>query len=225
MDLPNERRLEVGDVAQSSRRHHTVLVEDVSVSMPIDALNTGRKLLFRELQKDKVVSEISEMSEVDFADDARVVLDCAAIKTLADAPELQQRGSYTDVGAGVSLGLELIRQRESFYIEQGLDFFAPFLLILSDGQPNHGCHLTAARECCELEAEGRLLVLPVGIGPKADLLELARFSKKQDPIRIEDASFGRFFQLVSTSIRQASAQGCDEPFNWDEQECGSWDVL
>lgn len=225
MEESIEKKLETGELAEGSRRHHTVAAWDVSLSMPMDALNAGRAQLLSDLKKDKVVSEISELSEVDFADDASVVLDCAPIKSLSTLTELVQRGRRTNVGAGVELGLDLIKQQERYYIERTYEFYAPILLIFSDGESNEGCYLDAARECCELEGKGRLVVLPVGVGPKADLGQLAKFSNKQEPIRIEDTSFGWFFQKVGASIRQASTQGFDEQFRWNEEERGSWEVL
>ena len=188
---------------------------DVSGSMdgePIRELNAGVQQYLTEMRSDDLTLYSAETAVVSFADEA----ECAADFNTADrlqVPELEA-GGLTNMGAGLTLALDLLEQRKDQYKTTGVDYYQPILVVMSDGNPNGSrAVMEEAVSRIRQQAEARrLTVVAVGIGPGADMDMLARVSPRQQPVRLSVLQFREFFAWLSRSVASVSASmPGDEP--------------
>lgn len=188
---------------------------DTSGSMdgdPIRELNAGVGQYLAEMQSDDLTLYSAETAVVTFSDGA----ECAAGFSTADRLQLEEleAGGLTDMGAGLTMALNLLEQRKEQYKSTGVDYYQPILVVMSDGYPNGDRAVLeeAVRRIWEQAAARRLTVVAVGIGDGADMELLTRLSPRQQPVRLTGLQFREFFAWLSRSVASVSASmPGDEP--------------
>lgn len=187
---------------------------DVSGSMagrPMEELNAGVAQFLEEMRQDDMTLYSAETAVVTFGNGAT----CVANFDTADhipAPTLEAYG-FTNMGAGLTLALDLLEQRKKGYQSAGVDYYQPILVVMSDGVPNGDPRqLDAAVAQIREQLDGRkLTVIAVGIGPDADMEMLRRLSRRQ-AVRLAGTQFREFFAWLSRSVASVSASlPGDEP--------------
>lgn len=108
--------------------------------------------------------------------------------------------------SGVELALNILEDRKDDYKMNGIDYYQPWLIIMSDGYPNNPESLIPLQEEIKtLESSRKLMVLPVGIGDEADLDILSKFSNKQPgAFSLKGLKFREFFNFISKSMETIS---------------------
>jgi uncharacterized protein YegL len=211
-----------------TNRVAVALCLDVSDSMsgdPIKELNQGVRQFFEAIRADPIAQASAEVAIVAFADRTAVCLDFQGVDRVGIPPELQTRtelGFQTNLGAGVNLALDILDVRKQDYKAAGVDYFQPFLVLMTDGQPTTQEHVSAAERVRALEAKRSLVVMPIGIGGAADMNVLGMFSGKKRPLRLQGLAFGAFFEWLSSSIKRVSESRPGEPIELDIQAMASW---
>lgn len=201
---------------------------DASGSMsgaPMEELNEGVRLFFEALQADPIAKASAEVAVVSFADRPETVLDFQSLERVAHPPVLTSTGGSTSLGEGVNLALDLLETRKQEYQRAGVDYFQPWLVLMTDGQPTSSAHLQAGPRVCELESRGKLVVFPIGIGPGADMNTLTMFSKKRPPLRLQGLNFRQFFEWLSKSVVRVSQSRPGEKVNLDLEGIKGWATL
>jgi len=195
------------------------LLLDTSGSMQgrrIDELNQGLRALDQALKADPLASLRVELCVIAFGGKARVldVREGAGDEIEADAsqafvtldafqPPALLAGGETPLGEAVRLGLALIRDRKSLYREHDLDYFRPWLFLITDGHPTDRGWEAAADEARDEEARRGVSVYAVGV-EGADLRKLARFSAQRAPLKLKGLAFQDLFQWLSRSLAAVS---------------------
>ena len=175
-----------------------VLALDVSGSMagqPIAELNAGLKELAQALKADKLASLRVELAMVTFGG-SLTIIDFVP----ADAfqpPNLIANGS-TPMGAAVQKALALLHERKDTYKRNGLDYFRPWLFLITDGVPTDVWETAADRARDEEERKG-VSVYAIGV-QDADLQTLARFSAVRPPLMLQGLAFRDLFVWLSKSL-------------------------
>lgn len=198
------------------------LVLDTSGSMdgdPIDELNEGVKTFFDAILSDEVAQWSAEISIVTFGDTATQILDFASIQKQT-VPTLQASGS-TPMGAAVNLALDLLERRKKEYSATGVDYYQPWMVLMTDGQPTDDIESSVHRTC-ELIEKRKLTIFPIGIGQSADMSVLARFSPKRPPLRLKGLNFKEFFEWLSQSVSKVSQSTPGEKVNLDVDGIKGW---
>jgi uncharacterized protein YegL len=136
--------------------------------------------------------------------------------------EVVATGGSTNLGAGVNLALDLLARRKDEYKRAGIDYFQPWLVLMTDGQPTTNEHIAAASRTCTMEQQGKLVVFPVAIGLAADLPTLGMFSNKQQALRLKGLSFRDFFQWLSKSVSRVSQSRPGERIQLDVAGIKGW---
>ncbi|MDW8244748.1 MAG: VWA domain-containing protein [Thermogemmata sp.] len=201
---------------------------DASGSMsgqPMQELNDGVRLFFDALHADPIAKASAEVAIITFSDEAETVLDFQSLSRVAAPPEILCTGGSTNLGGGVSLALNLLETRKQEYQRAGVDYFQPWLVLMTDGQPTTSEHLQAAPRVCNMEAQGKLVVFPIGIGPNADMTTLAMFSKKRSPLRLSGLNFRQFFEWLSKSVVRVSQSRPGEKVSLDLEGIKGWAEL
>jgi uncharacterized protein YegL len=174
-----------------------VLVLDTSGSMsgtPIDKLNEGLQVFAQELHADPLAKMRVEVALVNFPP-VKPTTFCSAGDF---SPPILSANGATPLGEAVSLALSLIETRKGDYRDHGIEYYRPWIFILTDGEPTDAWKAAAA-SARQAMADRRVVVFAVGVpGAKFDILE--QFSTKP-PLHLKDLKFRDMFVWLTASLR------------------------
>lgn len=203
---------------------------DISGSMdgePIDELNEGVRLFYDAIRDDEVAAYSAEISIVTFGgSEAECMADFASLQLQPEPPVLKANG-LTPMGEAVNMGLDLLERRKKEYKDVGVDYYQPWLVLMTDGAPNGKSEeLTRAiNRTVELVNGRKLTVFPIGIGKDADMNVLSQFSPKRPPLRLQGLKFKEFFQWLSKSVSKTSQSIPGESIKLDLEGIKGWGEL
>jgi uncharacterized protein YegL len=200
----SEHRLDqVEFVDNPEPRCAVVLLLDTSYSMsgqPISELNAGIRAFEQATKEDDLASLRVEVSIVTFGGHVSVVQPFVTVGNF-ESPTLTVNGN-TPMGAAVDKGLALINERKETYKQNGVDYFRPWLFLITDGAPTDSWEAAAERLKQE---EGRKGVSVFCIGVEnANLQTLSRFSNVRAPVKLKGLAFRELFIWLSKSLSSVS---------------------
>ena len=202
---------------------------DTSGSMggiPIDELNEGVRLFYEAIREDETALYSAEVSIVTFGGYAQCIVDFASLEVQPDAPTLTANG-MTPMGEAVNMGLDLLEQRKDEYKDRGVDYYQPWLVLMTDGAPNgDSAELSRAiNRTVDLVNQKKLTVFPIGIGSDADMDVLSQFSPKRPPLKLQGLKFREFFAWLSKSVSKTSQSTPGESVKLDVDGIKGWGEL
>lgn len=201
------------------------LVLDTSGSMegaPIDELNVGVKTFFDVILSDEVAQWSAEVSIVTFGDTAKQILNFTSIQN-QNLHNLTASGE-TPLGKAVNLALDLLDRRKEEYKNLGVDYYQPWMVIMTDGQPTDDIE-SAVHRTRELIEKKKLTIFPIGIGKDADMSVLERFSPTRKPQKLKGLNFKGFFEWLSQSVSKVSQSTPGEKVQLDQNGMKGWAEL
>ena len=175
------------------------LVLDVSGSMrgtPIAMLQDGIKQFFAAIRKDEVTRSCVEIAIVTFGGSVEIDLDFRSIDDLI-VPELEAAG-MTPMGEAIMTALDLLEARLAEYHKIGVNYYRPWMVLMSDGCPTDRI-FTAAERIAILSEKCELTVFPIAIG-NADIAALQHLGYGRTPLHFKGPRFAEFFQWLIRSI-------------------------
>ena len=113
-----------------------VVLADVSGSMqgePIAALERGFAAFTDYLHRDPLASKRVEVAVVTFGTVATVLVPMQEARSLQ--PVGFSAAGTTNLAAGVHLALDILEDRKYAYKAAGLQYYRPWILLLTDGRP------------------------------------------------------------------------------------------
>lgn len=181
------------------------LLLDTSYSMtgdPIDQLNRGFVQFCKEIKDDKLAAKRAEIAVITFGGVARLEIPFTEGRDLQ--PRRLSAGGGTPMGAALTLALDQLTAQKQAYKNAGLEYYRPWLFVLTDGEPtDENEFATAATRVRQTEAAKGVSVFAVGIGADANLMRLRELSARP-PVMLDGLSFGEFFKWLSSSLGSAS---------------------
>lgn len=195
-----------------------VLLLDTSGSMsgrPIQELNEGLREFAQALKGDRLASLRVELAIVSFGGTVQVLdgrsggpaasTDPGAAFITADEfqPPTLSAGGETPMGEAARRGLAMLRERKESYKRNAIDYFRPWLFLITDGQPTDSGWESAADDVKEEEARKGVSFYAVGV-EGADMRKLARFSAQRPPLKLKGLAFRDLFQWLSKSLSAVS---------------------
>lgn len=194
--------------------------------MPIDELNEGVRLFYEAIREDETALYSAEVSVVTFGGNAQCIADFASLELQPNAPTLTADG-MTPMGEAVNMGLDLLEQRKDEYKDRGVDYYQPWLVLMTDGAPNgDSAELSRAiNRTVDLVNQKKLTVFPIGIGSDADMNVLAQFSPKRPPLKLQGLKFREFFAWLSKSVSKTSQSTPGESVKLDVEGIKGWGEL
>ena len=194
--------------------------------MPIDELNEGVRLFYEAIREDETALYSAEVSIVTFGGDAQCIADFASLEVQPNAPMLTANG-MTPMGEAVNMGLDLLEQRKDEYKDRGVDYYQPWLVLMTDGSPNgDSSELSRAiNRTVDLVNQKKLTVFPIGIGSDADMDVLAQFSPKRPPLKLQGLKFREFFAWLSKSVSKTLQSTPGESVKLDVEGIKGWGEL
>ena len=232
-ELEEEKKTEVDVTVDDlydnpTTRVPVVLCLDVSASMTIDnridQLNQGVQEFFRSVSEDHIARYSAEICIVTFGSEAQKLIDFnyADRQKAAFAKMTLQAKGNTAMGAAVEMSLSLLDARKKEYQEKGIDYWQPWLVLMTDGQATDSIDTAVAR-CQELVGQGKLVIFPLALGKGANLKQLGLFSPKRPPMRINEHKMSEFFNWLSQSVRTTSQSTIGDKVNLPDYS--PWAVL
>lgn len=180
---------------------------DISGSMsgnPICELQKGVEYFFEAIKSDEIARYSVELSIVTFGSTADVILDFANVDR-QQVPTLEIEGS-TNMEAGVNLALDILEKRKKEYSAKGVDYYQPWLVVMTDGYPD-STPVSSINRVKQLGSNKKLTVFSVAIGDGADKTILKQFSTIKDGMVFKVKSpehFKEYFEWLSQSVLVAS---------------------
>lgn len=189
----------------------------------LDELQEGVNHFYKAIAEDEVARYAAEICVVTFDSTAKSLVDYSTIDIQPNPPKLTANGA-TCMGEGVNLALDLLEQRKNEYKEAGVDYYQPWLVLMTDGEPN-GSESELERAIYrtnQLVINRKLTVFPIGIGKEADMNVLARFSPKRTPLRLKGMNFKQFFEWLSQSVSGVSNSMPGDKISLDVEGIKGW---
>jgi len=193
----------------------------------IKDLNDGVHSFFDAILSDEVAMYSAEVCIITFGGNGPKVI--SDFKT-ADQQDLSfslSANGDTYLGEAVNMALDKLEKRKEEYRNKGVDYFQPWLVIITDGEPNGSpAELEKAITRTQNMVNNRKLTLfPLGVGPEADMSTLAKFSPKRTPIKIKETKYNEFFEWLSQSVVSTSQSMPGEKIKLDISKMEGWGEL
>lgn len=202
-------------------KEYTLVTGDCTTK--IAELQAGIEKFYAALKADDIAVYSAEISIVTFDFSAKCIEDFASLERQEKIPELKADGN-TAMGEGVNLALDLLEERKKEYSDKGVDYYQPWLVLMTDGEANgNPSELErAVQRTSELVNNGKLTVFPIAIGSEAGINTLNRFSPKQTALRLRDMNFAAFFAWLSQSVAKVSQSMPGETFTLSLDDIEDW---
>ncbi len=219
--------LDFGEEVNYAIRVPVVVLADVSGSMVnlMGNLNQALNGFLTSLKNDSVASKSAELCVIAFDHNANVVLDFETACNINHMPELMANGA-TFTGKALRLGLELCASRKSYYQNEGYDYYQPWLVLMTDGQPSaledalleqnglkdnpminqERSDIEATRmQLHELITDKKLNLINIAIGDDADLTYLKSLHPANRAFKMTaETDFAKFFDWLGKSVKAKS---------------------
>ena len=192
----------------------------------IDELRKGIEGFYKAIREDEIAVYSAEICIVTFDSKATCILDFANIERQEVIPELRATGD-TAMGEGVNLALDLLEKRKQEYRDAGVDYYQPWLVLMTDGVPNgNESELERAMDRTrQMVNEKKLTVFPIGIGNESDISALNSFSPKRPALKLQGMKFQEFFAWLSKSVSKTSQSIPGESIKLDIEGIPGWAEL
>ena len=197
-----------------------VLLLDTSLSMagdPIDALNRGIKVFKEDVLRDAKASLSVEVAIITFGP-IRLRQDFTTIDRF-EPPQLIADGG-TPIGEAIEYALDRLEDRKDSYKENGIQYYRPWIFLITDGAPTDSWDM-AAQRLGAAEARRRLLFFSVAV-EGANMKTLSQIaSPERPPVKLNGLNFGDLFEWLSTSMKRVSTSKVGEavalpPVGWGQ---------
>ncbi len=178
-----------------------VLVLDVSGSMrgkPMDDLNKGLQDFYNEIADDVTTSQRLEVSLITFNHDVKTIQEPALVENFK-MPQLSATGSTAMVNA-VNAAMDKVEARKKWYKETGQTYYRPWIILMTDGEPDEDQDVDALAERIKTETEGKhFQFLPIGV-EGANMAVLDKIKGNLPPMKLQGTKFSSFFKWLSASM-------------------------
>ena len=181
-----------------------VLLLDVSASMarrPIEALNEGLRAFAADVKTDVLARQRVEVAIVTFGGHGVQVRQEFMIASEFEPPVLGASGG-TPMGEAICKALEMVEDRKAQYRSNGISYYRPWVVLITDGAPTDAW-TEAAERVRGAERSGAAAFFAVGV-KGADMGVLGQIATRH-PLSLDGLKFVELFVWLSRSQRRVSA--------------------
>jgi uncharacterized protein YegL len=202
---------------------------DTSGSMggtKIQELIEGINMFYNAIEEDDDAHDAAEICIVEFNSNAGIIQDYASADRISRISSIATTG-LTYMGEGVNLALDTLEARKKQYSENGVLYYQPWLVLMTDGEPNGSPNELerAIQRAGQLVESKKLTIFPIGIGVEAGMSMLARFSPNRPPLRLKGLNFKQFFEWLSKSVSRVSQSTPGDAVKLDLDGLAGWAEL
>lgn len=183
-------------------------VLDVSSSMRgegIRQLNQGLKVFQSFFRDDPTALARLEISIVTFGSDVRVVRNFSSLEK--EVFPLLNAGGRTLMKQGLETAFRLLGERKSWYRNMGLQYYRPYVIMITDGSPWPDKNLGNLPAHIQKESESKRFIFQAFGAGKANMKILSQLSHQDfPPQKISGYNFSDFFRWFAPSISTMVSQ-------------------
>lgn len=190
----------------------SVLLLDVSGSMsgkPLEELQAGLAVYRDELAADDLAKKRVEVAVITFGGTVDVVHQFSTADSFLP-PSLTSNGD-TPMGQAVVTGLDLLDQRKKEYRQNGIQYYRPWVFLITDGAPTDESTpkwAEAVERVHKGEEQKTFSFFAVGV-EGANMAKLKELSKRE-PLKLRGLRFRDLFQWLSNSQQTVSRSNPDD---------------
>jgi uncharacterized protein YegL len=226
--MPNLENLV--EIANPQQPHcPTVLLLDTSGSMAnagkIDALNDGLQAFREEVAADELASKRVDLAVVAFGQGVHVLHVFSSVEEFI--PPFLAAGGMTPMGAGIVAAIDLVEERKRQYQEKGIDYYRPWIFMITDGEPSDmrpgdATWNDVVRRVRDGEAAKKFMFFTVGVEPaRMDLLQQIA-PPNRAPIKLKERRFRELFNWLSNSQSRVSSSKPGEMVALESPVTAGW---
>jgi uncharacterized protein YegL len=207
-------------VQNPENRCPVILLLDTSGSMigeAMNALNQGVNLFKENIQADTKASLSVEVALITFGP-VKLVQDFVTIDQFTP-PTLVADG-VTPMGEAIEYALDLLTSRKAVYQENGIQYYRPWIFMITDGAPTDPWQDAAAR-IHQGETDRKFCFFSVAV-EGADLKTLSQIAPgDRPPVLLNGLDFQSLFVWLSKSMKRVSSGKVGEavelpPVGWGQ---------
>lgn len=200
------------------------IAESPVVSNILSQVEKGVNAFYTKMMEDDMVCNCAEVAVVSYGDTVSVVQDYMCTSKFQQEIKIPVTNTMTgsgDMGSGVLESLELLQSRKQAYNAHGVDYYRPWLVVITDGKPNRKelkkNLVLAQKKLLGLEKSQKITVITLYIngneGTELSDITLAEITKKSNDKKIQlskvvspqiigTSKIGRFFDWLADSVRK-----------------------
>ncbi len=172
----------------------------------LDELNKAMKHFFYCIRNNMYALSAAEIAIVTFDDMPHVIRDFCRVKESDGDKDILSElkvGVYTYMGEGLQKALDMLQDCLQKYHEYGIDYDAPWLIMISDGFGNGNSYEyeDAKRRIANLNRDENLVVFSIGVGNRKNNKCLSEIAMGKTPSDI----YGIDYQKLFTKMAEAAA--------------------
>lgn len=200
----------------------TVLLLDTSGSMvansKINQLNDALRFFKEDVTSDELASKRVDLAIITFGESVTVAHDFSSMEHF-NPPTLKAAG-LTPMGEAILKAMDLIEERKLEYKSRGIDYYRPWIFLITDGEPTdmQSGDATWNKVVAGIndgENNKNFLFFTVGVEP-ADMDTLKQLSpSNRAPVRLMPGKFKAMFEWLSKSQGKVSASKVGENVQLD----------
>ena len=179
-----------------------VLLLDVSASMSgakMNALNQGLVTFREELNQDDLAQKRVEVAIVTFH--SNVIVEQEFVTADQFEPPILTAQGRTSMGEGIKKALDMIGDRKRVYKQNGVEYYRPWVFLITDGAPTDNVEKAAKRIKDE---EDKKSVAFFAVGVEGSDLEGLEKIVVRTPLKLKGLCFRELFQWLSASVQSVS---------------------
>ncbi|MCT7979598.1 vWA domain-containing protein [Laspinema olomoucense] len=181
-----------------------ILLLDTSGSMcgkPIEQLNTGIATFKQEIETDNMATLRVEVAIITFGSNVSMFQDFTTVDNFIIS-NLTANGN-TPMGEAINYGLDVLEDRKQTYRNKGIQYYRPWVFLVTDGAPTDSWQ-NAAQRVRDGDQQKKHLFFVVGV-QGADMNILSQIApSNRPPLMLNGLDFKSMFQWISASVTQVS---------------------
>lgn len=184
------------------------IVVDVSGTMEscIDILNDSLRQFFKDIENGNGVPETTkeqlEICIIAFDQDVMFKRNPCLLEQGEMPPKLTIRGSTTESVAALEAAIQMTNDRKDFYKETGQPYYRPWIVFMTDGEPNpyNESKIAALEARIRQDAKNKCYYIQgLGVGSQISERTIKRLTAGNAQ-QLKGTNFGAFFKWLSNSM-------------------------
>jgi len=219
-------QIEIGNPTQPHCA--TVLLLDTSGSMDGDKiarLNEALRAFKEETAADELARKRVDLAVLTFGGAVNVAQNFCSIEDFE--PTTLSAGGGTPLGEAILKAADMIDQRKQQYKSQGIDYYRPWMFMITDGaptdmRPGDGIWNDVVKRVREGEATKKFMFFAVAVEP-ADTDALSQIApQNRPPVKLIGTKFKEMFQWLSKSQSKVSSSKVGEHVSIENPVAAGW---
>ncbi len=203
----------------------------------IEELNEAFFEFINVMSANEDVASAADIAMITFGGNVEIIKPFSQLSSTNSFPAIRAKSrSLTPMGEAVQVALKLLEVRKAGYKDMGIKYFQPWLVVLTDGEPEGKDAMknmsVAVSQVKELERNNKLVVFNVGIGSDVDINILRSLSEKREtPITVSETDLSRLFEFLGSSSDSIISGGNEDEILYGKEapkgqeiDIGDWCV-